>query len=219
MKIVVTGFQPFGGETMNPALEAVKRLPDQLTVDSDGKKLQADLIKVEVPVVFYEGPALVLDTVRRQRPDIVLCVGQAGCRKGITPEFVGINYMDARIADNKGNTPQDQPIREDGDKAYFATLPVKQMAAALKEDGIEGSVSYSAGTFVCNDLLYELLYTLDKEQIPAIGGFVHVPFADQQTEGKEGVPSMPIDTMVRGLMDMLKVCMIRRADRTESVKE
>lgn len=213
MKIVVTGFQPFGGETMNPALEAVKRLPDHLTVEKDGKSLKADLIKVEVPVVFHQGPDLVLDAVRSRKPDIVLCVGQAGGRRGITPEFVGINYMDARIADNGGNAPQDQPIKEDGDAAYFATLPVKKMAAALKEDGIDGSVSYSAGTFVCNDLLYELLYTLNKEEIPAVGGFVHVPFADQQVADKPGCPSMSIDTMVRGLTDMLKVCMEERAEQ------
>jgi pyroglutamyl-peptidase len=151
-KILVTGFQPFGGETMNPAWEAVRRLPDTIA--------GASVTKVEIPVVFGKGPEAVDKAIDEVQPDLVLCVGQAGGRAKITPEFVGINYADARIPDNDGNQPVAERIAADGPDAYFATLPVKAMVQAMAEAGIPAEVSYTAGTYVCNDVMYSLLHTL-----------------------------------------------------------
>ena len=149
MKILVTGFMPFGGETVNPAYEAVRRLPAQIA--------GADIATVEIPVVYKKGPAAVEAAIDAERPDMVLCVGQAGGRAEITPEFVGINYANFRIPDNEGFQPLSAKLEEDGPDAYFATLPVQAMVDACKEKGVPANVSYSAGTYCCNEVLYELL--------------------------------------------------------------
>ena len=134
MKVLITGFQPFGGERINPAYEAVKLLPQQI----DG----VSIVKREIPVVFNEGAEVVRQVIQEENPDIVICVGQAGGRSGITPEFVGINYADARIPDNNGGQPVDQIIQPDGENAYFTSLPVKAMVSSLKQAGIPASISY-----------------------------------------------------------------------------
>lgn len=195
MKVLITGFQPFGGESINPAYEAVKLLPQQI----DG----ASIVKREIPVVFNEGAEVVRKAIQKENPDIVICVGQAGGRSGITLEFVGINYADARIPDNNGGQPVDQTIQPDGENAYFTSLPVKAMVSSLKQAGIPASISYSAGTYVCNDVMYQLLYFLHTEfagRMPAMrGGFIHVPFADEQVVNKPNTPSLPLGTIARGL--------------------
>lgn len=142
-RMLVTGFQPFGGATMNPAWEAVRRLPDTIG--------GAEVVKVEIPVVFGRASAAVDAAIEANRPDIVLCVGQAGGRCKITPEFVGINYIDARIPDNEGNQPLAKRVVEDGPDAYFSTLPVRAMAQAMNDAGVPAAVSFTAGTYVCNE--------------------------------------------------------------------
>ena len=192
-KLLITGFDPFGGESINPAWEAVKCLPDAVG--------EWELTKMEIPTVFGAASREVLDAAQELLPDAILCIGQAGGRKAITPEMVGINLRHARIADNAGNQPQDEPVAADGPTAYFATVPVRRMAEAIEEAGLPAAVSYTAGTFVCNDTLYAILHHYHDTAVRA--GFVHVPFLPEQA--KEGVPSMPLEDIVRGLNVMIGV--------------
>jgi pyroglutamyl-peptidase I len=147
MKILVTGFDPFGDDVINPAIEAVKRLPD--TIDG------AEIIKLEIPTVFYKSADVVKKAIEKEQPDYVLNIGQAGGRYELTPERVAINLDDARIADNEGQQPIDKEIKEDGDAAYFSQLPIKAMVDYMKKENIPASVSNTAGTFVCNHIMYK----------------------------------------------------------------
>lgn len=204
-KILVTGFQPFGGESMNPAWEAVRRLPDTIG--------DATVTKVEVPVVFGRGPEAVERAVEEVEPDLVLCVGQAGGRAKITPEFVGINYADARIPDNDGYQPVAERIVDGGPDAYFATLPVKAMAQAMQKAGVPAEVSYTAGTYVCNDVMYSLLHTLATRHPGVRGGFLHVPYATEQaTHLPASTPSMSVDDMARGIAVALEAALTHEKD-------
>ena len=155
MKILITGFDPFGGETVNLAYEAVKLLP--------GTIAGAEIIKMEILTQFLRAGEVLEAAMQEHRPDVVICVGQAGGRAVINPEKVGINLMDGRIPDNAGYQPVDLPIREDGETAYFTSLPVKAMVQRMRDAGIPAEVSYTAGTYVCNYLLYTLLYLIDKK--------------------------------------------------------
>lgn len=190
--VLVTGFQPFDGQSMNPAWEAVLRLPDTIG--------DSQIAKAQLPVVFGKAPAKVEEAINEFGANLVLCVGQAGGRAKITPEFVGINYMDARIPDNDGNQPVAKKIEPNGPDAYFSTLHVRTIAEGLAQKGVPAEVSYSAGTYVCNDVLYSLLHTLKLRHPGVRGGFIHVPFATEQAAHMaSSVPSMSIKTMVRGL--------------------
>ena len=192
MKILITGFDPFGGENVNPAYEAVKLLPDTIA--------GAEIIKLEVPTRFHRAGAVLEDAMQRHKPDAVICVGQAGGRAAITPEKVAINLMDGRLPDNAGYQPVDAPIREDGETAYFTSLPVKAMVQRMRDAGIPAAVSYTAGTYVCNYLLYTLLYLIDKKYPNVRGGFIHVPYAMEQVINKPlGTPSMDLRQIARGL--------------------
>ena len=192
MKILITGFDPFGGETVNPAYEAVKLLPDTIA--------GAEIIKLEVPTQFHRAGAVLEDAMQRHKPDAVICVGQAGGRAAITPEKVAINLMDGRIPDNAGYQPVDVPIQEDGEAAYFTSLSVKAMVQRMRDAGIPAAVSYTAGTYVCNYLLYTLLYLIDKKYPHVRGGFIHVPYAMEQVINKPlGTPSMDLRQIARGL--------------------
>lgn len=204
-KILVTGFQPFGGESMNPAWEAVRRLPDTIG--------DATVTKVEVPVVFGRGPEAVERAVQEVEPDLVLCVGQAGGRAKVTPEFVGINYADARIPDNDGCQPIAERIVDGGPDAYFATLPVKAMVQAMQKAGVPAEVSYTAGTYVCNDVMYSLLHTLATRHPGVRGGFLHVPYATEQaTHLPASTPSMSVDDMARGIAVALEAALTHEKD-------
>ena len=191
MKLLLTGFTPFAGETINPALEAVKRLPNEIA--------GMEIVKLEVPTVFGESVRMVQEAIEREQPDFVLSVGQAGGRAEITPERVAINVDDARIPDNAGQQPIDVPIFADGENAYFATLPVKAMAEAIREAGLPSALSNTAGTYVCNHLMYGVLYHLNRHHKDAKAGFIHVPYIPEQIADKPGVPSMPLDDIVRAL--------------------
>lgn len=196
MKILLTAFEPFGGDTVNPAQEAVALVADEM----DGVRI----VKVDVPVVFGKAIETVRAAMEREKPDAVLCIGQAGGRVGMTPERVAINVDDGRIPDNEGNQPVDQPIYADGAPAYFATLPVKAMVAAIREAGIPASLSNTAGTYVCNHLMYGVLYHIAKSCPGMKGGFMHVPFLHEQVMNRPGTASLSKADIVRGLEAALR---------------
>lgn len=192
MKILITGFDPFGGESVNPAFEAVKLLPDTIA--------GAQIIKQEVPTEFGRAGEVLEAAMNASKPDVVICIGQAGGRSAITPEKVGINIMDGRIPDNAGYQPVDVTIRKDGETAYFTSLPVKAMVQKMKDAGIPAALSYTAGSYVCNYLMYTLLYLIDKKFPSVRGGFIHVPYAMEQVVNKPlGTPSMDLHQIARGL--------------------
>src|SRR5699024_4662649 len=196
MKILVTGFDPFGDDIINPAIEAVKKLPD--TIDG------VEIIKLEIPTVFYKSADVVKEKIEKEHPDYVLNIGQAGGRYELTPERVAINVDDARIADNEGQQPIDKPIKEDGDPAYFSQLPIKAMVDYMKKENIPASVSNSAGTFVCNHIMYQTLY-LAMTQFPDIkAGFMHIPFLSKQIVESPNTPAMSLDDIVKGITAALK---------------
>ena len=191
MKILLTAFEPFGGDTINPALEAVKLVKDNIK--------GADIVKVVVPVVFNKAGETVYAAMKKENPDVVFCIGQAGGRIGLTPERVAINLQDARIADNDGKQPFDTKCFADGDNAYFTSLPVKAMVENIKKVNVPASVSYTAGTFVCNDLMYAVLYHIAKEFPNCKGGFMHVPFLHEQVMARPNTPSLSNDDIVKGI--------------------
>ena len=191
MKILVTGFDPFGGEKVNPALEAVKLLPKEIH--------GAEVYWAEIPTVFYQSAEVLEAEIVRYQPDVVLCIGQAGGRASLTPERVAINQDDARIPDNQGNQPIDEPIRMDGAAAYFSTLPIKAMVKSLKSEGLPATVSNTAGTFVCNHLMYQALYLADKKFPHMRAGFMHIPYMTEQVLNKPNTASMCLTDIVRGI--------------------
>ncbi len=192
MKILITGFQPFGGATINPAYEAIKLLPD--TIEG------AEIIKLEVPVVFEEDAKVLEEAMIKHRPNVTICVGQAGGRSSICVEKVAINLMEARIPDNAGKQPFDQPVCTDGENAYFTNLPVKAMVKNIQEKGIPAKISYTAGTYVCNDIMYRLLYLIEKKYPKMKGGFIHVPYLSEQVVTLPDLtPSMSTKTITDAL--------------------
>lgn len=186
-KLLITGFEPFGGETVNPSWEAVRLLPDQIG--------SCRLAKLNICVEFDRAAACVLEAAEKLQPDVILCIGQAAGRSGITPERVAINLRDASIADNAGAQPVDTPVIPGAPAAYFATVPVKAMVAAIKERDIPSALSYSAGAYVCNDLLYTLLHSY--AGTPTRIGFIHVPFLPEQVKTTE--PCLSLAQIVSGL--------------------
>lgn len=193
-QLLITGFEPFGGETVNPSWEAVRLLPETL---GDYK-----LTKLQIPTVFGRAAGTVLETARTLQPDVILCIGQAGGRSGVTPEVVGINLREARIPDNAGNQPENVPVVENAPAAYFSTVPIRAMVGAIRDAGVPAALSYSAGAFVCNDVLFSLLHAYDGTQTKV--GFVHVPFLPEQA--KENAPSLPLADIVRALTAAIGVC-------------
>ena len=189
-KLLITGFEPFGGEEINPSWQAVLELPERVN--------DYTLTKLCLPVVFGEAAEKVLQSAAELSPDVIVCIGQAGGRAAITPELVGINLRHASIPDNNGNQPQDEPISQEGAAAYFSTLPVRKISTAIQDAGVASAVSYSAGAYVCNDLLYTLLSRFDgtKTQV----GFIHVPYCNEQNKS----PSMPLQDLVKGLIAAIK---------------
>ena len=187
MKIIVTGFDPFGGETINPSIECVKALPEIEGVE---------LIRLELPTVFKESAKRLNEVINDVKPDAVLSVGQAGGRPGITMERIAINVDDARIPDNISQQPIDEAIQLDGEAAYFTTLPIKRIVKAIREAGIPAEVSNSAGTFVCNHIMYQALFAATKADKPFKAGFMHIPFIPEQTTDK---PSLPLEESTRAL--------------------
>jgi pyroglutamyl-peptidase len=183
-RLLITGFDPFGGAAVNPSWQAVSRLPDRVG--------DFELCKLEIPTVFEKATRVVLEKAAEFGPDVILCVGQAGGRAAVTPERIGVNIRDARIADNEGNQPRGEFVAPDGPAAYFATVPVLKMADAIEAAGIPATVSNSAGAFVCNDTLYGILHHFAGSSVRC--GFIHVPFIPEQAE-----PSMPLEQITAAL--------------------
>ena len=183
-RLLITGFDPFGGATVNPSWMAVERLPEHIG--------ECVLCKLQIPTVFGKAATAVLETAGQFSPDTILCVGQAGGRAVVTPERIGVNIRDARIPDNAGNQPRGEFVDPQGPAAYFSTLPVEAMAQAIRDAGVDATVSNSAGAFVCNDVLYSLLHHYDGTAVRV--GFVHVPYLPEQ-----GAPSMELEQIVRAL--------------------
>lgn len=190
-KLLITGFDPFGGETVNPSWEAVKLLPEQI-----GDYV---LCKLQVPTVFGLAAQMVLEKAREVQPDMILCIGQAGGRSAITPERIAVNIRDAKIPDNTGNQPRDAFVAEDGPAGYFATVPVEKMVEGIAALQIPAMVSNSAGAFVCNDLFYSLLHHFADSAVRV--GFIHIPYLPQQ-----GMPSLPLEASVAALSAAIDTC-------------
>ena len=204
MKILVTGFDPFGGDTVNPALELIKKLPEEI----DG----CEIITLEIPTVFHKSIQKIQQAIEMHKPDAVLSIGQAGGRVDLTVERVGINCDDARIPDNEGNSPVDAKIFEDGDDAYLLTLPIKAMVKEIQAAGVPASVSNTAGTFVCNHVAYGAAYLAKKYYPHMKTGFMHIPYLPYQVADKGGMASMSLDTLLTGTVAALKAIINNEKD-------
>ncbi|RXJ71571.1 pyroglutamyl-peptidase I [Veronia nyctiphanis] len=201
-KILITGFDAFGGAAINPTAEIIKELEGEVIAG-------AELVVCRVPVVRYDSLKTVMDAISEYQPDAVVCLGQAAGRKGVTPERVAINLDDFRIPDNAGHQVIDEPVVQGAPAAYFSTLPIKAMVRDMTEAGIEASVSESAGTFVCNHLFYALQHALNGTGIR--NGFVHVPLLPEQAKDNS-YPSMPLDMMTEAVRVMVKTLQTVQGD-------
>ena len=207
MKIIVTGFDPFGGEKINPSIECVKALTEIEGVE---------LIRLELPTVFKESAKRLNEVINDVKPDAVLSVGQAGGRAGITMERIAINVDDARIPDNISQQPIDEEIQVEGEAAYFSTLPIKRIVKAIREAGISAEVSNSAGTFVCNHIMYQALFAATKADKPFKAGFMHIPFIPEQTTDK---PSLPLEESTKALQIAIETILDYINDEDIKVQE
>ncbi len=203
-KVLITGFDPFDKEPINPAYEAVKGLADEIN--------GAQIIKAEIPTVSYKAINKTIELIESEKPDIVINVGQAGGRFGITPEKVAINLNDFRIKDNEGNQPLDCPIVEGAAPAYFTTLPVKAMVESIKAAGIPSTLSYTAGTFVCNQVMYGVAEYIDRNNLDIKSGFVHIPFMTEQVLEKKNQPSLSLAQLTLGLEALIKAALDYEVD-------
>ncbi len=193
MKLLITGFEPFGGEAQNPSWEAVCALPDRHSGFC--------IIKQKLPTAFQTAGKLLCEAICAKQPDVVLCVGQAGGRSGITVERIAVNLADFSASDNEGNQPVDQPICPGAENAYFSNLPVKRIVEKIRERGIPASLSLTAGTFVCNEVMYRLLHLAATKYPHLKGGFLHVPYAPQQAVQKgANTPSMSVSVITEALL-------------------
>ncbi|MEP6502108.1 MAG: pyroglutamyl-peptidase I [Betaproteobacteria bacterium] len=209
--ILLTGFEPFGGESVNPSWEIARALDGWVC---DGRVVRTALL----PCVFGDALARLDDALAAWQPELVLCLGQAGGRAEISIERAALNVDDARIPDNLGRQPIDAEVVDGGPAAYFSTLPIKAVARDLRAAGVAAAVSNTAGTFVCNHVFYALMHRL--ATTPALagarGGFVHVPYTPEQVAGRSGVPSMPLATQVEGIRAALRSAVATRDDVRES---
>lgn len=198
MKLLLTGFEPFGGSKINPSEQVVYKLADQEIAG-------VDLNTVILPVERFAGPDTLIRTYISAQPDVVLCLGEAGTNTAIAVERVAINLLDFLISDNGGHLITDKPIITDGPPAYFATLPVREMVNVLNEKGIPAQISHSAGTFLCNQVMYEMLHYIHKHQLSTSAGFIHLPQLPQQVAGKLPLrSSMSLEIMVQGVTAVIE---------------
>lgn len=194
-KLLITGFDPFGGASVNPSWEAVKSLPDIVG--------EFELCKLGIPTIFSYAAEQVLEKAATFQPDVILCVGLAGGRDAVTPERIAVNIRDARVPDNRGVQPRGARVIEDAPAAYFATVPVERMASAIREAQIPATVSNSAGTYVCNDVLFTLLHHF--ADTPVRVGFIHVPYLPEQ-----GSPDLPLEKVTAALSAAIRACAMEK---------
>ena len=202
--VLVTGFTPFGGERTNPSWDIVKGLPETIS----GYRLE----KLRVPTEFGKAIAVTTRAMDKLAPSIVLCFGQAGGRTCMSVERIAINVNDARIADNAGRQMIDEPIRTDGPAAYFCTVPIKAMVAAMTKANVPADVSNTAGTFVCNHLMYGVLNHISETNSGIRAGFIHVPYLESQVLDKRDVASMSLATMIAGAKAAIMSAIKNKAD-------
>lgn len=196
-RILLTGFEPFNGARINPSQQVVDALAEE-------RIEEAYIVSRVLPCVFGEAVRRLQEAIDEERPDVVICLGQAGGRPDITPERIAINIDDAPIPDNQGNQPIDQPIVSDGPPAYWSKLPIKRIVAELRKLGISASVSNTAGTYVCNHLFYGLMHLIHTRYPQIRGGFIHIPFLPEQTK-ESGASSMPWEQLFTGIKT---VCLV-----------
>lgn len=202
--VLLTGFAPFDGETVNPSWQAVRML--------HGRKIAGHrIVGRQLPVEFGASLKELRAAIRETKPSLVLCVGQAGGRASMSLERVAINVDDARIPDNAGARPIDVEIVAGGPAAYFTGLPIKAMLAGLREAGIPAEVSQTAGTYVCNHVFYGLMHALRNRKVR--GGFVHIPYSPEQAAHHPGAPSLPVETVSHGLRIALRAALETSVDR------
>lgn len=206
MTLLLTGFAPFGGEELNPSWEAVRRL--------NGERLgDLPVVAAQLPTEFGAALRVLDELLDRHRPTLVVAVGQAGGRAELSLERIAINVDDARIPDNVGRQPIDEPVVPGGPAAYFSTLPIKAMVHALRAAGFPAAVSQTAGTFVCNHVFYGLQHRLQGTGVR--GGFIHIPYLPAQAANQPGAPSMALETLVAGLRLALTCAATTQADLRE----
>ncbi|MFJ6654015.1 pyroglutamyl-peptidase I [Microbacterium sp. NPDC091313] len=198
--VLLTGFEPFGGDASNPSGAAVHLVGERW-------RGPEELVTAVLPVTFAGATERMRRLIAEHRPDVVVATGLAGNRAAITPERVAINLADARIPDNAGVQPVDEPVDAGGAAAHFATLPVKAIAAAVTDAGIAAEVSYSAGTFVCNATMYAAVAAAGGD---VRAGFIHVPWADD--DAPEGAPSLPLADIVRAIEIAVRVSLDTAVD-------
>ena len=220
--LLLTGFEPFGGETINPSWRVAQALHGEVIAG-------AQVVALQLPCVFGTALEVLRSGIARHRPQLVLALGQAGGRCELTPERVAINVDDARIADNAGARPVDVPIVHGGPAAYFSSLPIKAIVAALRAAGVPAAVSQSAGTFVCNHVFYGLMHALNTAPVPGEagaaptqrtwlttpavrGGFMHLPLLPEQAVRHPGQPSVALATQIAGVRLALATARARRED-------
>lgn len=188
MKVLLTGFEPFGNQKINASWETIKKV----------KVDKVDLYKLLVPTVFYESINVVVEKIKEINPDIVILIGEAGGRSKISLERIGINMNDARIKDNEGNKPTNEKISDKGADGYFSTLDIYRIEKVLNENSIPVKISNTAGTFVCNHLLYGVLEYIRNNHLNIACGFIHLPYLKSQAEEKK-LPYLDIDLMAEGI--------------------
>ena len=199
MKALVTAFEPFGGESVNASLEAMRRLPTKIGA--------LEVVTTTLPTSYLRSLPVLEQAIAREKPQIVLCVGQAGERAALCVERVAVNVQDAEIADNDGARPVDQPVVAGGPAAYLATLPVRAAVAGLRAEELPAQLSMSAGTFVCNHVFYGLMHLAATGKQRFRAGFLHVPRLPQQAPGS-GAPSMALDDITRGIVVVLQAAAV-----------
>lgn len=197
MKILVTAFEPFGGEKINPSMSILSALPEQLG--------NAILIKEVLPVTFLDSGIRIAALIDQHKPDAVLSLGQAGGRTHLSVEKVGINFDHARIPDNSGQQPLNCRISEAHPDAYFTTLPLNRMVQSMNETGSPSVVSYTAGTYVCNHVMFCALAHIALLKAPIRSGFIHIPYLPEQVLDKPNQPSMSLDQMIQGILTALNI--------------
>ena len=196
MRVLITGFDKFGGESINPSSLCVNSLPN--VIDN------IEIKKITLPTVFKNSSRVLEENIDSFSPNIVICVGQAGGRSKITPERIAINIDDARIPDNIGNSPIDETIRKDGENAYFSTLPIKAIVDELNKNNIPSTISNTAGTFVCNHIMYESLYLTSTKYPNIKAGFIHIPYIEEQVLNKPNMPYMKKEDIIVSLELIIK---------------
>lgn len=198
MKILITGFEAFKDYGENPTEEIIKLLPKSIYGN--------ELIKITLPVVFDECFAILLPIIEETKPDYIINLGLAGGRKAINLERVAININDSIHSDNIGNSPTDETIIKAGGNAYFSSLPLREIIEKLKVKNIPVVISDSAGTYVCNNLMYHVLHYIEVNNLHTKAGFIHVPFMSEQLKN-EDIFSLPLDILLEGIIDIVKACL------------